>query len=172
MIDKLLGFKTPVVMFIKTGGGYKQIKDKGKHIKTKGGTIKFDLWKEKVSLPDPPAESMIGDTVYIYSVQRGSYDYVLFNPKDKKFEIIDADMTHWAEQEIKEGNNKYDDVGWLGKYAPYIMMGIFMFLCVLGLVIYFQQVIFPMIEAAKNIGSTHCVCDCGLEAVKGLNPPI
>lgn len=171
MIQKILGFKIPVIVFTKTGGGYKTVKDLGKYKTTKGGTRKFELWKHKLSLPTPPPEAVINDTVYIYSEKRGVYDYVTFDPKEKQFEVIDTDMTHWAEQEIKEGFSKYEDQSFLGKYAPYIMMGIFLFLCVLAMVVYFQQVISPMIEQARNVASTTCICEVADGVARSVQPP-
>jgi len=168
ILQKVLGYKKKVAIIKKVAGGYKIKYDWGRYKKTKMGTRSFELWKNNIKLPVPPPDAVIGGVTHLFASDKGTFNYVKFQPKKSEFEIIDMDMTHWSEQEIKEGLNKYQDDSFLAKYAPYIMMGIFGFVMAICVVVYFQQVIFPMIEKASAIGSTTCICDVGSALA---NPP-
>ena len=78
------------------------------------------------------------------------------------------DIANWAEQEIRETFNKYEDKGFLSKYAPYIATGVFVVIMVIALVIYFQNVIFPLMDKGLT---AKCVCSAAQAATNAAGTP-
>jgi len=173
MIWKLLGFNKKIKIYEKTSGGTKIVNDYGKIIRTKGGIRKLDIWKGHVKLPLPPNGAIIDKVIHVYrtGLNIEDYRYLTLDEKTNKLKPIDMDMNNWAEQEIRETFTKYEERGFLEKYMPYIAMGVFMVIIVIGLVIYFQNVIAPMMDKGLT---AKCVCE-GAKAVAnaaGAKPPI
>jgi len=161
LIAKLFGYNIPVRMIRTRGKTHTILNDLGKITKIKEGTTRmFDVFVENTKLPVPPHDCYLGEEVQVASSEKGKYQYVKFNVDAETIDGIEQDIRFWEENEIMyERNRIKDDASFFQKHGVTIMVGIICFIMVICMVIWVQQVIIPITETAKGIGTTSVMCN-------------
>jgi len=159
LFGRILGYNIPVRMIRVRGNSQYILTDLGKLKKLKDKTTRqFHLIVEGRNLPVPPSNAYIGNEVQIASSEKGKYKYVQFNIDSSKIEGIDQDMRFWCEVEVQhELNRKKDEDSFFKKHGTTIMVGIVCLISVISLVVWFQQIVLPMMQNT-NLAPT-CICD-------------
>jgi len=181
-VGSLLQYNIPVRIIRVRGKTQYSITDVAKLKKLKGKTTRqLVLFVENRNLPTPPSDAYIGREVQIASSEKGKYKYVTFNIDSSKIEGIDQDMRFWCEVEVQhELNRKKDEDSFFKKHGTTIMVGIVCLICVISMVVWFQQIVLPMMQNTNLVPS--CICDVanliGMKTanattvVNGVVPPV
>jgi len=159
LVGRVLGYNIPVRLIRARGNTQYPLADLGKLKKLKGKTTRqLHLIVEGRTLMTPPADSYIGNEVQIVSSEKGKYKYLRVNLDKLKIEGIDQDMRFWSEIEVQhEVNRKKDDDNFFKKHGVTIMVGIVCLISVISMVVWFQQIVLPMMQNT-NLSPT-CICD-------------
>jgi hypothetical protein len=173
LLTKVMMYNIPILLIKKVGGRLEYKHDRAKRIKMKFGTEKLSLYKEHVSQPYPPPEAWINGVVYMYSPRKGEYTYLKLDVDAGTIKTLDSDVVFWVQNEIIEAVNKYKAPNTLSNLIPYIGIGVFIILVVIGLIVFMKGFYIPAMEQAKvGLGQQlSCNCSCPIQLPSTPVPP-